>query len=277
MNPVKYAFATVIAFGLWPMSLAAQTDGSFHPIIENDFYLSVGAFLPDKDFKIRVDGTVPEEEIDFEEVFNVSDSETTGSLDFRWRFGEKWSVAGQYWRVSDSGSETLTEDVEWEDVVFREGTFAEAGVSLDVARVFLGRQFSSSPQHEFGAGLGFHWMEIDAFIQGQILTSEGDTELYRGSVDAGAPLPNIGAWYNHSWSPKWALTTRVDWLSVSFGDYSGGLWDVKLGVNWAVFEHIGLSASWNFFKLDVDVDKSDWRGAAEISQSGPFIAVTATW
>jgi hypothetical protein len=171
----------------------------------------------------------------------------------------------------------LSEDVEWEDVVFKEGTFASAGVELDVARLFLGRIFSSGPQHEFGAGLGLHWLEIKAYVEGRIKTDLGDTEAYRGSVSAGAPLPNIGAWYTYSWSPKWAFVTRLDWLSASYDDYSGSLWNASAGVNWAVFEHFGVTAAWNFFKLDVDVDKSDWQGSAETSQNGPFLALTAYW
>ena len=94
---------------------------------------------------------------------------------------------------------------------------------------------------------------------------------------AGAPLPNIGAWYTWSWSPKWALLTRVDWLSLSFDEYSGSLLNTSVGVNWAISNHFGLSASWNYFSLDVDVDNSDWRGAAKITQNGPLIALTATW
>jgi hypothetical protein len=150
-------------------------------------------------------------------------------------------------------------------------------MGLTVARVFFGRKFSSGPQHEFGAGAGFHWLEIDAYLEGQILTSEGDLERRRESVEYDFPLPNIGAWYTYSWSPKWALLARLDWLSASVGDYSGSLWNAKVGLNWAFVEHFGVTAAWNFFKLEGDVDKSDWRGKVESEQHGPFIALSATW
>lgn len=266
---------------LVPGSLLAQTADAIHPLLGDEFFVSVGAYFPDKNFKIRVAGSIedidPRGEIDFEQALKLDASETTGALEFRWRFGEKWSVSGQYWKNSDSSTAVLTEDIEWEDVVFEEGTFASAGIGLEVARLFFGREFSSGPQHEFGAGIGLHWLEVEAYIAGQIKTNLGDTELYRGSVDADAPLPNIGAWYTYSWSPRWAFRTRVDWLSASIGDYSGGLWNASATINWAVFEHFGVSAAWNFFELDIDVDKSDWRGSVESSQNGPFIALTAYW
>lgn len=260
-----------------PGLVRAQVADDYHPILTNTFQVSAGAFIPDKSFEIRVDGSVPGESIDFDEVFKTGDSETTGGIDFKWRFGEKWSLQGQYWRVSDSGSSTLEEDVKWQDVTFLRGTQVGAGADFDVARVFFGRRFGSGPQHEWGLGAGLHWLEISAYAEGQILTDMGDSEFYRGSVSAGAPLPNIGAWYTWSWSPRWALLTRVDWLSVSFDEFSGSLLNTSVGVNWAFSTHFGLSAFWNYFSLDVDVDNSDWRGAAKIAQNGPLIALTATW
>jgi hypothetical protein len=264
-----------------PVSALAQSAGASHPLLEKKYYIGAGAYLPDKNFKIRVAGSGAVRQVtrtvDFEEAFKTDKGETTGAAEFRWKFGEKWSVAAQYWTTSDSGTAVLTEDIEWEDVVFEEGTFAGAGVGLDVGRLFLGRVFSSGARHEFGAGAGLHWLEIDAYIEGQIKTDRGETELYRGAVSAGAPLPNIGAWYTWSWSPNWAIVTRLDWLSASFREYSGSLWNASAGINWAPFEHFGFTAAWHYFKLNVDVDKSDWQGSAEISQNGPFVAVTAYW
>jgi hypothetical protein len=31
------------------------------------------------------------------------------------------------------------------------------------------------------------------------------------------------------------------------------------------------------FEIDVDIDKTDWRGNAETTQHGPFLALTTTW
>lgn len=273
----SYFLVAIILTVCLPAPILAQSAGSYHPLISDEYMLSVGVFFPDKNFKIRVDGSVPGEEIDFEEALKLDNSEATWALNFDWRFGEKWSVSGQYWKITDSATAVLEEDIQWEDVVFQAGTFAGAGMGLDVVRVFFGRAFATGPQYEFGAGLGFHWLEIDAYLEGQILTSEGDSRLYRDSVDYGFPLPNIGAWYVYSWSPKWALLARVDWLSASVGDYSGGLWNAKLGVNWALTEHFGISGTWNFFELEGDVDRSDWRGKVESEQNGPYIALTANW
>jgi hypothetical protein len=265
-----------LLISMFPTSVTAQSSGG-HPLISERYLLAAGMYFPDKDFEVQVNGNSPGELIDFDERFKTGSSESTGAFTFRWRWGEKWELQGQYWTTSDSGSAVLEEDIRWEDAVLQAGSFVGAGAGVDIARVFVGRKFSSGPNHEFGAGLGLHWLQLEAYVEGQALTNLGDTEFYRGAAQADLPLPNIGAWYTYAWSPKWALISRVDWLSASVGDYSGGLWNAQVGVNWAVFRNFGITVSYNYFELDGDVKEDSWRGSVTVSQSGPFLALTASW
>lgn len=272
----KYLVLTITLALQFPTVLFAQ-ETAIHPLLTDRYNVNVGMFFPQKEIKLRVDGSLPGDSIDFDEALRFREDDSTWALNFRWRFGEKWTAWGQYWALSDNAKATLKQDIKWGNVVFKEGTFAKTGFALDVARIFVGRTFSESPNHEFGLGFGLHWLELEASIEGQILTDMGDTELYRGSVDSGAPLPNIGGWYTYAFSPKWALTSRLDWLDVSIGDYSGGLVNTAVGIDWAFSDHFGLGASYIYFKLDLDVDKSDWHGSVDYSQHGPFIQLNATW
>ena len=268
-----------IAFFLCLFSnpIAAQTADDYHPFLSDKFYLEIGAFWPKVDFNLRVDGREPEEEIDFDEALHLEDYQTAGSINFRWNFGEKWSFWGQAWTTDTSGGAVLEEDVEWEDIIFKEGTFAKGGVELDVVRAFVGRKFDLPPQHELGLGIGLHWMNLDTYLEGEIIIADNTTDFHRASVSAGFPLPNIGAWYMYSWSPKWLFQARVDWLSATVGNYSGGLWDAQAGINYQAFENIGFGLYYSGFVLDLDVDKSDWRGTTELAQAGPMFTVYATW
>lgn len=270
------AFLFVSLLGV-SMPAHAQDDDSYHPYLSDRFNLGIGYFYPRKSLTLRVDGATTDNDIDFDETLSLDESEGTGNLTFRWRFGDKWSLWGQYWQVSSSDTAVLKEDVEWEDVVFQEGTFARGGFDVDIARIFFGREFLERPGHELGLGIGLHWMQFGAFLEGQILTDMGDTDFYRGDVDADIPLPNIGGWYMWSWSPKWVFLARIDWLSASIGDYSGGLWNANAGVNWQFSKHVGVGLSYQAFNLNVDVDKTDWRGKVEADQSGPMLSLTATW
>ena len=270
----------VLCICIYPITSSAQTAGDYHPFLSDRFNIGVGIFFPRKNFNLRVDGRNPEEEIDFDEVLRLDDDEVVPSLAFRWRLGKqkKWSLWGQYWRVSDSAGTVLTEDVEWEDVIFKEGSFVKGGVRQEIARIFVGREFfTQQPNHEFGLGLGAALVNLEAFIEGEILTEAGDPEYFRDKVTADAPLPNIGAWYSYSWSPKWIVHARLDYLNANINDYDGELWTGQVGIHWQTFKNIGFGLYYNAFSLSLDVEKKNWRGRVESKQHGPWLAVTASW
>ncbi len=259
------------------MAQGSKITDNYHPFLSDTFNLGIGAFNTRKNFEIQVDGSAPGDDFDFDQALNLDDSETTLAINFRWRYTENWSLWGQYWAIDSTGGAVLTEDIEWNDQIFQAGTFASAGAKNTIVRIFFGRSFlKNSPGQELGIGAGLHWMEFDAFIEGQVIAG-AITEFRRESVSTPIPLPNFGAWYMYSWSPKWVAQARVDWLSVSLGDYSGGLLSGMVGINYQISDAFGLGLSYNSFGIDVDAEGEDLHGRIETSQYGPRISLTASW
>ncbi len=251
----------------------SSTGEAVHPYLNSKYQVSFGMYFPSKDFTIKVDGIVPGSGIDFQEDAGLSDTDEILSAAFRWNFGQKWSFWAQYFQSEADRTAVLTEDVEWEDVIFREGTNISAGTSFKVARFFFGREFKTGPNYEFGAGLGFHWLEIGAFIEGQAFINDDSTEFYRGDADASFPLPDIGAWYSYAFNERWLFMARADWLSASIGDYSGSLTDVAAGINYSFTDHLSVNLSYYMFRVNVDIDKNDWKGSADLNYDGPYLSV----
>ncbi len=255
-------------------------DYEYHPGLSDHFDASLGWFRSDNTFKIQVDGiNIDNEDLDLGKNAGVDQTNTLLDVQLRWKFGSenKWSLWGQHFKNDASGEAVLKEDTEWGDVIFREGSYVGAGVSVEVIRLFVGRSFIKNDQNDFGAGIGIHNLDLGAYIEGEILINDEDTGFHKGEVKNSAPLPNLGAWYLYSPAKKWLLRARVDWISANVGDYNGTLWNSNVGVNYQMFRHVGLELSYQYFNIDLKVDGSDWRGGAEITYSGPVIALTANW
>jgi hypothetical protein len=261
------------------MAQEADDTDAYHPFLTDNFKLGLGGFWPKKSFTARADGSDPGEEIDFDESLVVDESESTTSFNFRWRYSKNWSLWAQYWAVDSEGGAYLTEDVEWEDVIFKDGTFANGGADMSITRIFLGRSFWTRPGHEFGAGVGIHWIKIDVFIEGEIKVEPPppNPEFHRESVSASAPLPNIGAWYMYSWSPKWLARARLDWMDASVGTYAGSLWHAEGGINYQISRTFGIGLAYSNFTIDLDVDYNNWNGQVKTRQYGPRFELTASW
>lgn len=282
MKSKIYLLIALLVLSASPLTLLAQ-EYDYHPFLSDSFSASLGYMRSSNSFKFRADPVgISEgigEDIDFGKNLGVSDSSSFFNGQLKWKFGstKKWSLAAQYFSNKATGNSTLKEDVEWDDVIFREGTYAEAGVKLAVTRLFLGRSFYKNEQNDFGMGIGIHNLDLSAYIEGEIIINDETTGRQKESVGESQILPNIGGWYNYSPAKKWLLHSRIDWISANIGDYDGSLWNASVGVNYQAWRHVGFDLSWQYFNLDLEVDKSDWNGGAEMTYSGPVLAVTFGW
>ena len=261
----------------WQANAYAQAD--VHPLLTDKFIVYAGGFFPNLKVDVSVDGTISggNDDIDFEHDVGLAESDEIFDMEFRWRFGKKWSLATQFFSGSQGGSKTLDEDIEWGDVVFGQGTGIGSATSLQITRLFFGRSFETRPSIDTGIGLGLHRIDFEASVTGTIIVNGMQQSGEKRVVDAQVPLPNVGAWYSWSPSEKWALSGRVDWLDVTINDYSGAIINSSVGANYQLFEHFGVGVGYQTFGLKLDVRKNDWKGTLNTRYSGGFIYFTANW
>lgn len=258
--------------------LAQEYD--YHPALSDSFSAYLGAMRSANSFKIRADGVADRgDDIDFDDKFDVSDHSTFFNGQLRWKFGKekKWSLWGQYFSNNATGSAVLDDDYEFEDVIFREGTYAEAGTKLAVMRLFFGRSLVKNAQNDFGLGVGIHNLDLSAYVKGEVLVNDVSTSTRRVSVSANQPLPNVGGWYNFSPARNWLLHARLDWIGANIGDYDGDLWNASAGIGYQAWRHVGFDLSWQYFNLNLNVDSDKWVGSTDLTYSGPVLAVTFDW
>ncbi len=279
VKPSGLLYMLTVLSSMLAAPIQAQESSNVHPYLTNKYAVDMGVFWSDRSLKISVNGTVSgaNMDIDFENRLRFKRNDETFALYLGWRFGEKWSLFTQYFESSISSGAVLMEDVEWKDIVFAAGTSVVGGQDFSLFRVFFGRSFDTSDRHDFGVGAGIHWLEIDAFIEGNAILGGGGVSFRREAVSASGPLPNIGVWYQYSLSPRWALRSRLDWLEASVGDYEGKIINASFGLNYQTSDHFGIGLDYSLVELDVDVTKSDWQGRAIITYDGPYAYLSFYW
>lgn len=270
---------SALFLSLTPFMVLAQ-DYDYHPALSDSFSVTFGVMRSTNSFRLESDrlGFIGDD-IDFDKRLGVSGHSTFFNGQLRWKFGseKKWSLWGQYFSNDATGRAELEEDIGWDGLTFKSGTYVQAGVKLAVTRVFTGRSFFKNEQNDFGLGIGIHNLDISAYIEGEVLANEEGSGVRKADVGASQILPNIGGWYNYSPAKRWLLQGRVDWLNANLGDYDGGLWNVSVGVAYQPWRHVGFDLYWQYFSLHLDVDSSDWKGSTKMSYSGPVFAVNFNW
>lgn len=259
----------------------AEEARDLHPWLTSKYAFDVGGFFPDRSNKLRADGSLevdptPDEVIDFGAELRLTQSDSTFAGEFHWRYGKRWSLLMQYFDSTGDNTVTLEEDVEWDDLTFLAGTRASAGSGFELTRFFWAFNLSKTPNSDYGVGAGFHWLHINAYIEGTVETPSGPaSDGAAASVDA--PLPNIGFWYMRSLSPRWAFRTRLDYFNADIHPYDGTFVNASLGLHYRVSEWFGVGASYNFVELDVGVDADNWRGEIESRYNGIYVYLGAFW
>ena len=256
------------------LAAPAHADNEVHPFITDRFSVQMGVFMPAKDIKLSVDGAVAgiSQEFDWEAATGFEDDDEVFMLEGKWRFGEKWSFRAQYYESDKTAEAVLEEDIYWRNSIIGAGSRVTAGTEFSLMRTFFGRSFDNRPNVDTGIGLGLHWLRIGAFIEPDVNTI-GDLSAAKVS----GPLPNIGAWYYYSPSPKWFIGGRLDWLDAKIDKYDGGITNVSAGVNYQLFENVGIGMKYQLFRLDVDLKEDKWNGGVLLDFNGPFIYLSGNW
>jgi hypothetical protein len=257
----------------------ADDPSDIHPSLTNKFSLDFGVYYPDRQVSISAGSTLgrDKEWVDYQGELNHETSDETFSMNFGWRFGERWQLSTQYFDSSGSKQAVLDEDVEFNDIIFKEGSSVTTGSHFSLVRMFFARDFAAADNQEFGVGAGIHFLELGASIQGEIITVAGENRFRRESVRVTAPLPNIGVWYTYSLSPKWAVKGRLDWISANIEPYDGRLINASLGANFQMLKNVGIGLSYNYFELDVKIRDTNWKGRAETKYEGFFAFLSINW
>ena len=266
----------VLVLATW---LSADALAEPHPLIERKVYFQGGTFFTRPDIDIRVDGDAGEigTTVDVEAVLGLSARDEMFAGELWWRFTDQWRVAMQYFKFNERAASVLELDIEFEGLEFLAGNILSAGTKLNVTRLFVGRDLLRNERQVFGVGLGVHLLDLSASVTGEARVEGENVGRTAAGGSADAPLPNIGAWYTWAPNDRWAVTSRLDWLSASIDPYDGTIVNASAGFNYRITKNIGAGINYNVFTLNVNMSDSGWSGKADIKLHGPYAYVSAYW
>lgn len=251
---------------------AASTEAApAHPAFNDRFILDLGGFYfqTSTQASLAPSGGGVGVVVDFENSLGLEERNWGGLGGFLWRMSERWRLEVEYFEVNRSASRTLSKQIEWGDQVYPVGTTVSSAYDFSDARIGVGYSFFKRPDKELGAGVGLHVASIKTSLQGAGVGSE--------SSDVLAPLPVLSLYGGVALTKEWAVRFRGDWLSLSYGNYSGSLRSSALDVLYQPFRNVGFGLGSRTLILDVEISETSWRGKARSTFSGPTAFMTVSF
>jgi hypothetical protein len=238
-----------------------------HRLFQDDWRFALGGYYASTDTMARFDaGSGAGVDINFEDALGMDDRKLVAEASMLWRFTERWRLDVEYFAITRRATRTLSQDISWGDADFLAGTEVDSKFRISDLRAAVGYSFFRRSDKELGLGFGLHATGLSASING----AGGGAE----AAEVLAPLPVINFYGSFALTDTWAMTTRLDWLSLSYDDYDGEIRSVAVDFLYQPWQHVGLGFGWHSLLIDIGVDNDDWRGRASLVYQGPAAYVT---
>ncbi len=242
-----------------------------HPALSDRFVFELGGFYSKNNTNSTLSpsaggvGVI----VNFEDTLGLESRNFVPIAGFLWRFAERWRAEVGYFKVDRSATRTLATDVTWGDQVFPVGSTVNSSYDIYDIRTSVGYSFFKRPDKELGVGVGLHVMNLKGSIQSAGSSAESATVT--------APLPVFNFYGLFALTNEWAMRARMDWLSVSYHQYSGEIRSTAIDIIYQPFRNVGIGLGMQNLIVDVDIDATNWQGKARTAFSGPNAFITVSF
>jgi len=257
--------------GLIASGFATAQQSGVHPGLQDRFTFQIGAYSPQADTTAFLNNSALARgtSISFEDDLNLTDRKTVPALLASVRLGERWRVEGEYFTLHRSGARAINRTINWGDNTYPIGTTVSSEFNTDVYRISVGYSFIKDNQKELGAVLGLHATDFEATL--------GAAGVGARTGDGLAPLPTIGIYGAYAFTPKWLLSGRLDYFSLSYNQYDGSLLNFSAGVDYRFTRNFGVGLAYRHVDYDVTATKASFNGGMNYKFSGPMLYGVASF
>ena len=235
MRIFQYTLTAVVLSSCLQLAHADDIPWGLNPALNDSIFFGLGTLYASKtsttaqlnSTKLGV-GT----SIDFRNTLGMDDTAWGPDAEFRWRMSERWRLELNYFWITQSGSKTLDQEIQWGDVVYPLNAQVNTKLNFSDFRTSVGYSFYKTSDKELGVGFGLHWLwwQTDLSSQGQ--GSQGTHLL--------APLPVVSLYGGFALNDQWSVTARIDEFSLTYEQYHGGITVMGLNVLYQPFRHLGF-------------------------------------
>jgi hypothetical protein len=249
----------------------AEGDIPDHPALTAKWFFGAGLFVPETTTEARLTsatlgaGAI----ISFEDTLGLEEEKGVPSFMARWRINHRWRVEAEYFQLNRSATRAINRQVEWGGVVFPINAQVSTNFDFSDLRVSAGYSFFRTKDKELGVGFGFHVAEYSVGLSSAAIGAE--------SEDVTAPLPVLTAYGQFALTDRWAVGSRLDWLSLEYDKYDGSIGSVGLDVMYQPFRNFGLGIGYRATLFDLTVTENNRELRVRQNFTGPIFFITANF
>jgi hypothetical protein len=205
--------------------------------------------------------------VNFESDLGLEDSRTLQRFEVQWRPFARHELAGTYFSAPRSGREQIDREIVFRDETYPVSALVTTAFDLDYASATYTYWARRGARDGFGITLGVAALSINAGITAE---RPGETLTVTQTAETEVPVALAGVQGRVAFARTLFGEASVSTLpQVTIGDYTGSALTGRARLEYRPLRWLGVGASYNYFRLDVDVEQLDFGGSLDMTIQGP--------
>ncbi len=263
------AFVLVGSLSSGSESMASEESDYAGPVLDDEFFLVIGAFFASVDSRVRINSTsgVGGTGIDLEDDFGLDSSPVSPYVYFRWRFHPVHRVEFEYYELLRDGVSIMQRDFREGNITGSAGVGVRSSFDVRIGRITYGYDIFKDEKKEFGILAGMHITsaKVKTEFRGNLtIDGIGSRSGAVATDEQGItyPLPHVGAFFAYSFTPK--LSTQLDLLlfKIEVAGIKGSLVESNVTLHYQFAKNFGIGAGLKYYSFtleDTDFSARDSR------------------
>ncbi|HEX8619542.1 MAG TPA: hypothetical protein VF911_18320 [Thermoanaerobaculia bacterium] len=222
------------------------------------------------DTNVRID---PEEAtgegtlVNFEGDLGLEDARTVQRFEVQWRPFARHELAATYFSAPRSGREQIDREIVFRDETYPVSALVTTQFDLEYGSATYTYWARRGARDGFGITLGVAALSMNAGITAE---RPGETITVTQTAETEVPVALAGVQGRVAFGRNVFGEAAVSTLPrVTISDYTGTAITGRARLEYRPVRWFGVGASYNYFRLDVDVDQLDFGGSLDMTIQGP--------
>ena len=195
-----------------------------------------------------------------EDTLGLNSEKTVLRLTGYYRFSKDHSLTYSWYSISSHGNKSLEKEFEWLDennniITIPIGASVDTVIDYDIYKVGYLWSFYHTDKVELSVGGGLHITRVAVGIR----ASATGIDLEAQDVATTVPLPVLSFSLGYNITPKFSWFIQAELFAIKFDEWKGVYADSSVGMEYRVFENVGLGIGLNTNALEVTQETSEYE------------------
>jgi len=253
VRKISVGLFLALSFLILPLS-ARAADNTAYNLPWERWNFQAGVFFAVLDDKVRVGTETGGLLIDVEQALGMDTQNTSFRLGGSYRIGEKrrHRVDLDYFYFNRKSSKTLGQDITvGDDVSFFAGSNVDATFNFQILKTAYSYSFFQDDRMDLAALIGLFVMPLKFEVNGSGTGKSSELKFT-------APLPVLGLRGDFAITPRWYFRSKVEFFFLEYQNFSGGLMDTNLAVEYNPWKNWGFGLGLESFKIKLKAEGNDY-------------------